>query len=94
MAGFFGPKVFGAPPTSEATLKTKYNEWEQSMRQLETLLTGKAFLTGNQVTVADIPIYCELITDLKLLNLSAASYPNVNSWILRIEKIPAVQKVS
>jgi glutathione S-transferase len=56
------------------------------MDLLESFLNNQYFIVGNAMTVADLPIYCELITVLRLLNLNANDYSNVKAWISRMEE--------
>lgn len=52
--------------------------------QLELLLKGRQFFCGDELTIIDIQIYCELTTVSELLEeklIDGQNLPNLHSWM-------------
>jgi glutathione S-transferase len=56
------------------------------------LKDGKLFLTGNEISIADLSSACE-ITQLKMMKFDLGSRPNLRAWMKRMEEWEAYDKV-
>ncbi|CAG9787167.1 unnamed protein product [Diatraea saccharalis] len=76
-----GPMLFKGEPMDEA-LAAKLNE---AIGWLNTLLDGKAFVAGDNLTVADISIIVTF-TNLAAFEYDFSEYENVKKWFERTKK--------
>jgi glutathione S-transferase len=84
----FGPAtarlitVFGAPLDPEQA----QNIADRGLGRLEAHLTGRNWTVGDQPTIADIALY-SYIAHAPEGNVSLEAYPNIKSWLSRIESL-------
>ena len=79
--------LMGGPDPEEAFLAEKDAEIENNMRYLEESLQFSEYLTGDNLTIADIQLYFELTQGMKLLSRNYESFPKVGSWVERMNSI-------
>jgi glutathione S-transferase len=60
---------------------------EASLQVLEAHLAGRSWLVGEGTTIADIDIY-GVVAYAAEAGIGLGSYPNVGSWMKRIEALP------
>ncbi|WP_299613586.1 glutathione S-transferase family protein [uncultured Tateyamaria sp.] len=75
--------VFGAGLDHEAA-KTKAHGL---FKVMETALDGKTFLVGERLTIADVAGY-SYVAHAPEGGVSLDAYPNIQSWLARIEALP------
>ncbi len=92
------PKAFGdkAPNTSDMD-KEKNEFYNLLLKSLDGQLKGKKFFCGDEMTIADLQYYNEImtITHLAKRPLTEADYPNLAPWLnerMQIAEIVAVDK--
>lgn len=81
------PHLFKADPDQKA-LDDEAPKFNKAANALEMALAKNKFITGDNVTIADIavaaPMHCWEPSKIPLDN-----YPNIKRWITEVEKIPA-----
>ena len=87
----FKPVVLGAlglGPSVDAEQATK--DVSPALERINNWLSNDTFLCGTATpTIADLSCYCE-IDQLKLFNLGKLdSYPNIITWIAKMEQLPS-----
>lgn len=79
-------------PGDEAYSKTRYaNEYDRCLGVLERQLEGRAFILGEDYTIADM-INWPWVLIAKPLGRDLAPFPNVGRWRKAIKERPAVQR--
>ena len=92
------PSYFSTPPTFAFYEKVKSDVIE-CIEALDELLVQNPYLSGSQMALGDILVFCELSLFLALNGLTCKSiemkdYPNVVKWYtLKMEVNPAVKAV-
>ncbi len=85
----FGPAaarlitVFGAPFNAEEVIARAH----RLLTVMDAELASRSFLVGNKPTIADIANY-SYIAHAPEGNVSLEAYPNVTTWLARIEALP------
>lgn len=85
----FGPAaarlvtVFGAPLNAEELIARA----EGILKIIDAVLADRSFLTGEQASIADIAGY-SYIAHAPEGNVSLEPFPNVRTWLARIEALP------
>ena len=74
--------VFGFKLDAESTIKLAH----EALQKFEVLLEGKAWLVGEQATIADLASYA-YIKMAPEGNVSLDPYSNINHWLQRVEQI-------
>lgn len=92
------PSVFGVDDPDEKWLKRntfpgmENNAWivDQALQIIESMLTSRAFLAGDAVTLADISAYEELgQNQAKYANCTDFdAYPGIRRWLAAMEALP------
>lgn len=89
-----GPVAFGPAKARLAVLFKAPIDTETAIAQahelfalMETELTNKSFLTGNNPTIADLANYT-YIAHAPEGNVSLDPYPHLRNWLQRIEALP------
>jgi len=89
-----GPVAFGPAKARRAVLFKAPIDTETAIAQahelfvlMETELTNKSFLTGNNPTIADLANYA-YIAHAPEGNVSLDPYPHLRNWLQRIEALP------
>ncbi|KAI9292772.1 glutathione S-transferase [Neoconidiobolus thromboides FSU 785] len=80
-----------APEKIEYGINRYQNESKRLISVLETRLQGRNYLVGDTPTVADISSF-PWVRGALWAGVALDSYPNVNSWLDRLEKIDYVQR--
>jgi len=62
-----------------------------ALKALDTELAKGSFLVGNEPTVADVGVYGDVAYAGEAA-IDLAPYPNVQAWMVRIEKLPGFKK--
>jgi glutathione S-transferase len=71
---------------------TRYtNETKRLLSVIEKHLTGKYYLVGNQLTIADIANFT-WISNADHIGIDLNGYPNLDKWVDRVSKDPGVIK--
>lgn len=88
---------FIAPMKGITVTQDKISKDEKNLARVlkfldETRLRDNKFLTGTQVTIADLIGYSE-IAQLKLVKFALAGYPNIDRWMKEMERLPHFDKV-
>ncbi|CAG9821568.1 unnamed protein product [Phaedon cochleariae] len=55
---------------------------------VERFLQGGKFIAGNEVTIADISIWCTITNSSTYSPLDLKKYPNIKAWFGRMEALP------
>lgn len=85
----FGPararlvNVFGAKVDHQTAIDTAHD----ALAIYEEVLKDRAFLTGSQVTIADVANYA-YIKHAPEGDVDLSGYPNVLEWLARVEALP------
>lgn len=58
----------------------------------ESVLSGRQFIAGNQFTMGDIPLGCEVQRWMRV-PIERPSFPNVEAWFERLRARPAFGKI-
>jgi glutathione S-transferase len=75
--------VFGAKHDADATIARSH----ALLETVDAELGDRAFLVGEQATIADVAAYT-YIAHAPEGNVSLAPYPSLRAWLERIEKLP------
>ena len=62
-----------------------------ALKALDTELANKSFLVGKEPTVADVGVYGDVAYAGEAA-IDLTPYPNVQAWMVRIEKLPGFKK--
>jgi len=82
-AAYAYPQVFGgAPPNPE-----KLADLKKSLTYVETFLGDKKYLTGDQMTLADLSLVASIST-FELIDLKLDDWPKVSAWLGRLKGLP------
>jgi len=84
--------MFGMGEPDDATVKAGLDEFNKFAPVLNDQLEGKAFITGDNVTVADFSVgnHSSLI-NFTGSQISLDAYPNIKAWHQRLDALPAWQ---
>nr|AIL29309.1 glutathione S-transferase delta 2 [Cnaphalocrocis medinalis] len=74
-ADYFFPQVFGGAPADKAKLE----KVEEALKMLDTMLEGHKFITGNNMTIADLD-YLASISSFEASDVNFLKYPNIKRW--------------
>eukprot|EP01015_Nassula_variabilis_P023892 TRINITY_DN450_c0_g3_i2.p1 TRINITY_DN450_c0_g3~~TRINITY_DN450_c0_g3_i2.p1 ORF type:complete len:246 (-),score=52.82 TRINITY_DN450_c0_g3_i2:99-836(-) len=88
-------KVFAEALGVEVTFDVEAQErnFHKSMKILEEYwIRDKQFIAGEQISIADLSLTCELI-QLLFVNFDFTKYPKVRTYILNMLNIPQIKKV-
>ena len=85
--------MMGTPKPSEEECKKLMSKVDASLKDLDGNLDGKSFLTGDDMTIADIQIYFEIVNVSTILQLGLNEYPNILTWRAKIAEDPTVSKL-
>eukprot|EP00347_Sterkiella_histriomuscorum_P008931 403343194 len=78
----FMPKLMNKK-IPEEQLKFQYSYLTRSLNLMERWLTENIFLTGHQMTIADISAACEL-SQTRFIALDLSQWPKVQAWFNKI----------
>ena len=85
-------KVFGPMlgiPVTQAAVEEATEIRAKGFSQLEAWLTATPYLTGSEITIADLSALCE-VTGHRLVDFDLTPYPHVQAWVTRMFETPAV----
>ncbi|KAF2901359.1 hypothetical protein ILUMI_04817 [Ignelater luminosus] len=74
--------------------KDKSDNLIQILSTLETTLQGKKYLTGNNVTIADLNIIATISACSVLVPVAANRFPNITEWITRMQSLPYYEQAN
>ncbi|CAI2379986.1 unnamed protein product [Moneuplotes crassus] len=87
----FGPKI--GMKFSEGEIEWHKTILSYSLHMLDSKFLGNhKFLLSDELTIADLSIFCEL-TSLGFLSMDFSEYPNIKTWYSAIDSIEEVSKV-
>ncbi|XP_041988753.1 glutathione S-transferase 1-like isoform X3 [Aricia agestis] len=78
----YGPMIFAGQPFNDEAAE-KLNE---ALGWLNSMLDGRAFVAGDNLTIADITIIVT-ITNLEAFEYDLSAYENVTKWYERTKKV-------
>ena len=84
MGVFWGFYRTPEPQRNLPAIKESIDRCTQHFQLLDSLLAGQAFMLGNQLSLADIPIGTNLYRYLEL-EIERPSVPNVEAWYRRLQ---------
>ena len=65
-----------------------------SLKMIEKYwLNNKKFIAGDDISIADLTAYCELI-GLKMINFDFSAYPNIKKWMENLDKFPELAQAN
>ena len=85
-----GSKIHGDKAPSPEEMKAVTEEFfRRILNRFDQMLSGKDFVCGDKMTVADLQYYAEILTVSKILKkeISESEFPNVSAWNERMSKI-------
>ena len=62
--------------------------------EIEAKTTEHDYLIGDNVTIADIQIYNEILDSKLLIGYDLSNHPNTVKWMERIEADPVIQEIN
>lgn len=74
--------------------KDKSDNLIQVLTTLETTLQGKMYVTGNNVTVADLNIITTVNACSVLVPIATNRFPNITKWITRMQSLPYYEQAN
>nr|ABB29466.1 glutathione S-transferase [Corcyra cephalonica] len=74
-ADYFYPQVFGGAPAD----KDKAAKIEESLKLLDTFLEGQKYVTGSNLTIADLSLIAS-VSSFEASDIDFKKYPNVKRW--------------
>jgi glutathione S-transferase len=83
--------IRSAPEKIEYAINRYTNETKRLFSVIESQLTGRDYLVGDQLTIADIAHYT-WASNAHHMNISLSEFPNLEKWADRISKNPGVIK--
>ena len=86
-----GPACFGDTQPAPEEMKRDVDEiYKKILPRLESLIEGKDYVLGEDITVIDILYYNEINTIIKLLGkpLSPEEFPHLEPWFNRLSTNP------
>ena len=84
--------IFGKE-VSEKELKNLEKILHLSLKQMEDRLTKHKYLCGDEISIADISAFCEVMDTKLSPDIDISKYNHVVAWMNRMLLIPAVKKV-
>ena len=87
---FMGPRFYNTKFNPEFSQKLEIDQ-SVSLQYLDSILKSSYAAGTNQITIADLSLYCELIQGL-IIKLDYSSYPNVSNWLKKMERLRGIQE--
>ena len=81
-------KMFGGPEPSEEEIKVAEEKLAKTLGVVEKQLAGKEYLTGANITLADLRAWAEIDMLTMVLKKDFAEFPNTKAWLDRINALP------
>ena len=81
-------KILNLGQPDEAAAKEARETLRKYYAVLDQALTGRDYLVGGRLTVADISLACTF-TYADLLKLPVGDFPAITAWLARIQALPA-----
>ena len=78
------PQFEGKPMPDEDKKKELMDKYNSCMKMIEDALDGHSYLTGDDLSIADIQLYNEITLNQMMLKLDYEDYPNIKAWVERI----------
>lgn len=89
MGAIVGAILRGGAKTIE---KDKADLVSQAYQSLETLLEGRKYVAGNDVTIADFSLIATVSsTNSAIVPVAANTYPKISAWLARMQALPYYQ---
>lgn len=87
--------VIGKAPSSPEILAAAENNCEHMVSVIEKALTGKEYLVGNSLTLADLFVLAAITRGYQFVFTKkwAASHPATHSWWLKLKSDPIWKKI-
>ena len=64
----------------------------KAFAQLEAWLTASPYLTGNEMSIADLSAVCE-VTQHRIVEFDMSPYPHVQAWVNRLMENPVIAEL-
>lgn len=90
----FKPMFFGAPPPGPEETKVQMDKLNSAFEEINTKLEGHKFLCGDELTIADLQVYNEVLNATAIGRFALDSHPNLQQWKIEVEKDPIVQSIN
>ena len=76
----------------EAIIADAIDVRAKSFAQLEAWLTASPYLTGDEMSIADLSALCE-VTQHRLVEFDMSPYPHVQAWVNRLMENPVIAEL-
>ncbi|CDW75647.1 glutathione s-transferase domain-containing protein [Stylonychia lemnae] len=87
----FGPMFFGSE-TPQDVLEFQRRNQTKDLRLIESWLSKAKFISGDEISIADISCACELIQG-RFIELDLSKYPHIEKWLqMMIFEIPEMHE--
>ncbi|KAL1502344.1 hypothetical protein ABEB36_007498 [Hypothenemus hampei] len=74
---------------SKTIEKDKADQITQGYQSLETLLEGKNYVAGNELTIADFSIVSSISScNAAMVPIASNTYPRITAWLARMQALP------
>ena len=62
-----------------------------SLKYIDNLLSKHKYLCGDELTIADLSAFCEII-EIPIIEVDYTAYKNINHWMQLMQSIPEIQE--
>ena len=89
-----GPLLVGAPAPTEEERKEEMQKVHSVLDEIEAMTGKHHFLASDNMSIADVQIYNELILCKALIGFDLDKYPNTQKWTERIDEDTIIQDLN
>ena len=86
--------MFGGPEATEEERKQLMDKILDLYKEIDEILSHHAFLANDNLTIADVQIYNEIILNQAFFKYEFTDYPNLIKWKAKMEEDPVLQEMT
>lgn len=86
------PKFFGGAEATEEEKKSELDNYYSTLNTVEHALANQSYLTGDNLTIADVQLYNEINETKILLDLNFNEHINTKGWLVRMSQDDVIKK--
>ena len=89
----FSPK-FGGPEATEEEKKQEFDKIFNLYKEIDEILSHHTFLANDNLSIADVQIYNEIVLNQAIFKYELTDYPNLANWKTKMEEDPVLQEMT
>ena len=87
------PKLGGPEPTEEEK-KQEFDKIFSLYKEMDEILSHHTFLANDNLSIADVQIYNEIILNRTVFKFDLTDYPNLVNWKAKMEEDTVIQEMN